>query len=126
MKDGSILDETPPDYMAMIEKIMAEDEPQSTARRFSPMVEAIERDYGRDYSNAPMRAIDVVDSTRIGERIAFKDADGKITCGVVSSPIRTVDGVTTFEIKAWPDSIEEQQALAEMHDRLTRVAQEEL
>lgn len=122
MKDGSILDETPPDYMAMIERIMAEDETQPTAQRFSPMVEAIDRDYG----NAPMRAIDVVDSTRIGERIAFKDANGKITCGVVSSPVQTVDGVTTFEIQAHPDSIEERQALAEMHDRLTRAAQEGL
>lgn len=67
-----------------------------------------------------MRNVTMIDETQVGKRIAFKDANGKITCGVVSSPIRTVDGVTTFEMQARPDSIEERQALTEMHDRLTR------
>jgi hypothetical protein len=70
--------------------------------------------------------VTMIDETQVGKRIAFKDVNGKVTCGVVSSPIRTVEGVTTFEIQAHPDSIEERQALAEMHDHLTRVAQEEL
>lgn len=73
-----------------------------------------------------MRNVTMIDETQIGKRIAFKDATGKITCGVVSSPIRTVDGVMTFEMQAHPDSIKERQALAEMHDRLTRAAQEGL
>lgn len=71
-----------------------------------------------------MRNGTMIDETQIGKRIAFKDANGKITCGVVSSPIRTIDGVTTFEMQAHPDSIEERQALARMHDLLTRVTQE--
>lgn len=71
-----------------------------------------------------MRNVTMIDETQVGKRIAFKDVNGKITCGVVSSPIRTVDGVTTFEIKAHPDSIEERQALTEMHDRLTKTTQE--
>ncbi|MDJ0489143.1 hypothetical protein QNA24_22470 [Rhodococcus qingshengii] len=80
MKDGSILDEAPPDYMAMIEKLLAE----------SPL---------RSFESEPLpQKVDAPSPLQVGDRIIIRLEGEETVIGTVTSPVRTEDGAITFDI----------------------------